>query len=170
MKPVNIALVSLLTVSAGCGDEQHVEFNSRDGKFKIQFPGTPKVSTAVAANNIQVTTYGVESLQGAYMVVCYDTPNPPKTEEAIRKFLVDDAEHMFAGPGKGEVKFKKDITLQNSIGIEFTGKLKQPKEFELWGRSYLVGNRVYRITIVGSAWKLELNETRKYLDSFEVTP
>ena len=173
MKFPKIWLGALLgIICIGCGDKPFAEYNPPGGKFKIQFPGTPKVSTIPAQNNTQVTMHGVEGFSGGYMVNHYDAPGPvPQDADFAQKALSEDIKGMFSAKAKGTVQSQKNIKLQGQYhGIEYVGTITSPRTMDIRGRIYLVGSRVYNTTVMGSTEKVNSENANKFLDSFQATP
>src|SRR5204863_3935717 len=134
-------------------------------KYKVLYPGKPTLQQVQGQNNVQVHLTAVEGPNWAYTVNYYDSATPlPQTDEFAKKGLPQEAMGLFQG--KGELKMHKFIKLQQKYhGIDYTGNFTKPFEAQVRGRSFIVGDRVYNVIVIGSAEMVRGETAQKFLDS-----
>ncbi|MCS6863528.1 MAG: hypothetical protein RMJ56_00015 [Gemmataceae bacterium] len=143
------------------------KYQSKAGKFAIQFPAGEKVvtDTKKAGGNIDMHFAVVEKNGQTYIAMYMDLPEAAK--EVPSKTILDGAEKGSVSQGGGKVESSKDI--------EF-GKEKLPgREFvtdkdgtKVKTRVIIHKTRVY-IIVVGGSNDFITREGTKFLDSFEIT-
>ncbi|MBI2804336.1 MAG: hypothetical protein HYX68_05050 [Planctomycetes bacterium] len=168
-KFVAVALLALLFV--GCGEKPLTEYSDGPGKFKVLFPGSPKVETTTGQNNVHVKVFSVESFSWAYTLNYYDSPIPlPKDPNFTQLAMTKEVEGIYTGL-KGQKASQTSVKLQNQYaGLDHSGTVTKPKNLNVRGRIYIVGNRVYNILVMGSADKVKGETATKFLDSFKAEP
>jgi hypothetical protein len=166
MKAAKLCFVAALGfLVIGCGEKPLTEYSNPAGKFKILFPGSPHTQTVKGLNNINVNVFSVESSSGAYVLNYYDSPLP------LAGVPVSEEVKGFYSGLNGQKQTENAITLQEKYsGAEHTGTVTKPKNFNARGRSFIVGNRVYNVVVIGDAEKVKSETATKFLDSFKVDP
>ena len=158
----------LILSAAGCTPAMK-EYSNADGKFKAQFPGTPKEQSQAQAG-IPTKMFGVEEKDGAYMISYTDMPFPGDMPQAlIDQSLDGSVEGMIKGGG-GTKTGSSSIKLADkhpgrSIDADVPGKGGIMR-----ARIYLVGKRLYQVLVVGKAGFVKSDTATKFLDSFELLP
>jgi hypothetical protein len=168
-------LAPLLLAFLCLGCDRGVEFSeyrSSDGKFRADFPGTPEVVKNPLPNNATVTVHTVAVKDGGYSVSFVDAPQPVADAEAAKKLLTVFMEGQFSERMQSKLDSQKDIKLQNQYaGIEYFGVSSNPKpNTQVRGRVYIVGNRLYHITVIGTDERVKAESSAMFLDSFRTEP
>ena len=158
-----LPLLLMCVAIAGCGEPKLTEYKSSQGKFKVLFPGTPKLSNQTSRFNVQVQSYHVTLSSGAFLVNYYDDDSPvPIPAEA----LLMEAEGLCKGLG-GSLASHQATKLEGKYpGLEFSGNITKPHTGKIRGRHYLVGNRVYTIAVVGTEKTVQSTTATQFLNSF----
>ena len=161
---VALAVLFASTLAAG-QDKPPEKYESREGKYSVQFPGKPNKTTN-KAGGIDLHIAIVEMGMGGFAVIHSDLP-PEATKVAKPKALLD-------GGQKGLIEnFKAKVT--SSRDFEF-GKEKYPAR-ELVGEKdklnlriqiILAGNRLYQVFVVGSKEQIMNKEADAFFSSFEI--
>jgi hypothetical protein len=146
------------------------EFSSKEGRFTVLMPGIPNAKK----NNIpgpddsivQQKIFLVDNKTAAYLVAYQDNPAEiGKAEEnkALEK-MRDGVKDQF----KGKLLETKDMKLADKYkGIEFQVEIAEPKGIYR-SRIYLVGKRLYQVSVVGMADIATSKESDQFLDSFKL--
>ena len=155
------------SLAAGPGPIEHID---ADGRYKVVYPGKPKMTTGKGQGNLKVYVSAVEGADWALTVNYYDLPaNLPTTEEFVKKGLLSEARTQFV-VNKGMLKSHKYAKFQKEFwSIEYEGTFTKPYEAQIRARSVLVNGRIYNIVVVGSAEFLKSEPAQKFFDSFQVT-
>lgn len=164
MRPALTAVV-LVLAAAGLSTADEKKHESKEGKYKVAFPGTPKM-TANKAGGIDLNIAIVEKDMGGFAVIYSDLP-PEAVKIAKPTALLD-------GGQKGLVEnFKAKVT--KSKDFEF-GKQKYPAR-ELVGEKdainlriqiILADNRLYQVFVVGSKDQISGKDADAFFKSFEI--
>lgn len=142
--------------------------NSTSGKFKAHFPEAPKKGTAVGGGTT-FTTYAVTANGAAYTVGYADQPDLAEATGKQRQEARDDARDaavadLGAGAKLGKVEL---VTLPGGHrGWEFEATAGDRVQR---ARVYLVGTRLYRLTVRGSSDAVRDPDADRFLASFQVT-
>jgi hypothetical protein len=155
-------------LAGGCRKVEFKEFSSPEGRFKVEFPGTPKKTNQQAAG-IKMTTYTVEEKNGAYVVAFADAPIPSgETEAQLRKRL-DGARDGMVGNVGGKLTSESDLTLKDKYpGREVKADIPS-KKGALRARVYIVDGRLYQVMVIGTSSWITSAEATRFLDSFALT-
>lgn len=169
-----VALAPAVLMAGGCGkikdlfDPPMAEFTAPDGKWKAHFPGKPSESTK-SVMNISFTMFVKEPWgnKGGFMVGFADLPIPGReADHQIQKRLNDGVNGAVGGVG-GTLKESKNILLHGKYpGREFTASITSPKVGQFHCRMYLVGTRMYQITVMGVDEFATAPRAKEFLDSF----
>ena len=144
-------------------------FVSKEGRFSILFPGTPKKqvqATPTEVGPIEITMYLYkEGVTLAYLVGHSDYP-----EEIIKNA---DSNELLKSAQKGAVAnveaviiTDENIMLDNKyLGKHFTAK--SPKISVIY-EMYLVGDRLYHIAIMSTQTLDKTPMVKKFMESFKL--
>jgi hypothetical protein len=165
-----LALVALLTSVCGLGAQPGEPYSSAGGKFKVRFPGQPKVVTKTSETDVGdltvVTATFATSDGNIYMVSYTDFPTAPKANShpMVFKGVRDGV------CGKDKLVEEKDFSHgpDNLPGREFVvdrDKGKQRVKF----RAILREGRLYQLAVIGTPNFAGGQEAKQFLDSFEVS-
>jgi hypothetical protein len=164
------ALVCLgLAALAGAALAQPGAYSSDEGKFKVRFPGAPKVTektaeTAVGDLTVHVATYA-NTDGNVYMVGYTDFPAAATRPE--NKGTLFDGIRDGATGKDGKASNEKDGTFgPDKLPMrEFTvEKNKQRIKF----RVILRANRVYQLAAIGTREFVAGKDAAVFFDSFEI--
>jgi hypothetical protein len=168
------ALAPAALLAGGCGkikdlvDPPMAEFTAPDGKWKAHFPGKPSETTK-SAMNIQFTMFVKEPWgnKGGFMVGFADLPIPAReADHLIQKRMNDGVTGAVGGVG-GTLKESKNILLYGKYpGREFSASVTSPKVGQFRCRMYLVGTRMYQVTVMGVDEFATAPRAQEFLDSF----
>ena len=157
--------VLFLSVLIAGQDKPSEKYESKEGKYSVQFPGKPNKTTN-KAGGIDLHIAIVEMGMGGFAVIHSDFP-PEAIKAAKPKALLD-------GGQKGLIEnFKAKVT--SSRDFEF-GMEKYPAR-ELIGEKdklnlriqiILAGNRLYQVFVVGSKEQVTSKEADAFFKSFEI--
>lgn len=154
-------------VTPAIGDEKLTEYRNDTGKFKILFPGKPSMSTVKGMGDVMVQVFAVESGGSAYTINYYDSPNPLRDEDSPK--LLDGEIDGFYKALAGKKATQKEIKLQDKHkGAEHTGTITKPADLSVRGRTFIVGQRVYNVLLLGPPNFVTAKPAQQYLDSFQV--
>lgn len=149
-------------------------FQSQEGQFSVNMPGTPKKSTTVHKNftgKILETTYRLDTKTGNYSAAFSDLSGVATFFGGANTILKKAKEGLLKNAGGREIRFTP-----TSLG-EYPGRSlefeipKQGKSPPMQGRArfYLVKNRLY--VIVGTRKEgLSLTPLENFLNSFRLVP
>jgi hypothetical protein len=160
--PLLLVAATLMFPLAGCGNKSGLKtFTSKEGKFSILMPGTPKMDVTPLAPGFDATHYTSNTKDPVYMV-SFGPVNPqgtPDLRAAVQGLTTD------AG---GRILVERGFQIGGSTGIEFEGEIPDPKCF-VAGRVFIQNGRLYRITMAGTNSRLANADVQKFLNSFQLT-
>ena len=145
-------------------------FYSEDGKFKINFFGTPTHSSDVVeteVGNIEMTTYLYEkSVTEAYMVAYNDYPTE-MIENASMEDMLDGAKEGSAS-SMGITKFDldQDEMVEGNPGRHFRGN---NGSYYVEYKLFVTGIRLYQIAIIRDGSYATTERTEEFFGSFKLT-
>lgn len=161
----NLALLGAAFLAVGCGSAALTDFESKEHKFKVKMPGTPKVQNQ-NVGGLQQNIYLVEERNGAYMVFHQENPF---SGAGLEKQMLEGA--VTGLSSKGSVKSKTDIMLEGKYpGVDVHFGVTTPKAGEGRDRIYIVGNKLYQVMVIGSADFVNSDTSKKFMDSFQLIP
>ena len=187
MKFLNLLLIA--TVMVSCGGNQNTmdalnkldslsksmnqssltdKYMSKDGSFKISFPGTPTVSSEnvpTEAGNIEMKLFTYKkSATEAYMVVYSDYPS-----EMVK---ASDPETLLNGAKEGALsnqsvtlESEKKITLDGNPGYYFTAK---KDSYYMCYKIFLKENRLFQILMLRDGNYPSQENIDAFIGSFEL--
>jgi hypothetical protein len=160
-----IAASVFVLFAAGVTAQDTKKYESKDGKYSVAFPGTPKDDTK-KAGGIDLNIAMVQKGLGGFAVIYSDLP-----AEAVKAAKAKD---LLDGGQKGLVdNFKAKVT--SSKDVEF-GKQKYPAR-EIVGEKdainlritiILAENRLYQVFVVGPKDLTTGKEADEFFKSFEI--
>jgi hypothetical protein len=144
----------------------HHAIKSSSGRFLAKYPEKPK-KTLRTIGGTAFTGYASESAKGTCCVEYADLPIPGgESAERIAQRL-DAARNAVISQLKGTSSSSKDIALgAGKPGREFSADAEGK---HIRGRVYLIGARLYQITVFGSEEYLGSPEATAFLDSFRLS-
>jgi hypothetical protein len=147
------------------------EFTSKEGRFSILFPDSPKEERVPdKQGRLLQIQFAVGNKDGAYIVSYQDNPTLAKAaKEEVAKALLS-AQEAARSAVNGKVVQAKEITL----GKDYTGR---EYEFEMpvatggvfRSRAYMVKDRLYQLIAVGTKDFAKSKEASRFFDSFKLT-
>jgi hypothetical protein len=173
LRTLTWAAVVCLSLQSAQGQEpaKWKEFTSKEGQFTIMMPGTPKEtkSQIPGANKtpIDLTMVMVDAGKFVHVVAYQDNAQAAGSPEQEKQALII-ARNAIAARFKGKILSTKDLKLADKYG----GMEIQVEIPELHGiyrsRLYLVGKRLYHVTVIGPKELTSTKDSDNYLDSFKV--
>lgn len=142
--------------------------NSAGGKFKAHFPEAPKKGTA-AGGDVTFTTYAATANGATYTAGYADQPDLAEATGKQRRDALDDArDAVVADLGDGAKLGKYAVVglPGGHRGWEFEATAGDRVQR---ARVYLVGTRLYRLTVRGSADAVKEPDADRFFESFQVT-
>jgi hypothetical protein len=141
--------------------------HSTGGKFKARFPSTPTKGTA-EAGGASFTTYSVTADGGSYAAGYADQPELEGVAGKDRQAALDaarDAAVAELGDGAKMGKCELLVLAGRHRGWEFEASAG---DRVLRARTYLVGARLYRVTVRGSEDAVRDPAAAAFFESFQV--
>jgi len=163
------AVVCLLPVVRA---EDWKKFESRDGCFSVQMPGTPtlkteKVPTVVGDVELHAYTSELADDGGAVFVAYMELPKEVLGSFDVKAGL-EGGVNGAANGANGKVKSKTWIKLGDHTGIdadiELLGGLAMARY-----RAYFANGKMYQVMVIMPILKIDNSTVSKVFDSFEVT-
>lgn len=144
------------------------KFTSEDGKFKISFPGTPKIESQAIpteVGNIEMKSFSYEkSVTEAYMVAYSDYPS-----ELVKQ---SDPETLLTGAKEGALtsqsatlEKEEKITLDGNPGYYFTAV---KDSYYMCYKIFLKDNRLYQILMLRDGAYPSKEAIDEFIGSFEL--
>ncbi len=141
-------------------------FVSKAGRFSVAATGTPrftKESVPTAAGPITMNTYMFQAgacVQGA---IYADYP-PAVLQKASKSAMLDGARDGAVRNVNGTLVNEREIAYLKHPGREL--RIDIGNRLWLLGRIFLVGNRLYQVTVIGPKDQFPEEEAKKFLQSF----
>jgi hypothetical protein len=171
-----LGLIFLASLGSGCNNDGVLiegapwqEFNSEDGRFKVQLPGTPaQQSQSMIGTTMHL--FSVENPDLMYGIGYADMPIPGLGKESA--FQIDQ---RLNGAVQGSVNnIKAKLTRQGSIslagqypGKEYEANLPDGRGI-IRSRIYFVNKRLYMLMVAGKADLVQSGDTNKFFGSFQL--
>ena len=151
------------------------DFSSAQGRYSIIMPGAPDDQTLTidtTAGPIDKHLALFENRSGAFVVIYADYPASLARQADPQQLLDDERDNAIAAT-KGALFNERRLALDGHPGREI--KIDIPGDGALPAgvmtvRYYLVGDRLYEITVVTPKTRPAPDITQKFLDSFQLTP
>jgi hypothetical protein len=141
------------------------EFTSKEGKFTVTFPGTPKAETKKDGNGTVTTTYSVVLEKGSIYYMAAFTDYVGDAAKAEPKVMLKNLADSLAK----NAKQKKDIQLGDYPGIEMVSELEEMGvKVAMKHRIYFLNGRLYQVVVVSEARLAEKAQFDRFLDSLKL--
>lgn len=171
----SIFTIVAIVIAAGtsAGDDppsKFKEFTSKEGRFSVDFPGTPKDSKEpVSKGGPMQTQYYVDGPTGAYLVSFQDNPNLAKAGKAeLEKSLVT-AQATVQKATQGKLISAKEISLdKDTPGREYEFDVLAGPGGVFRSRAYMVKDRLYQVIVVGQKDFARSKDADRFLGSFRI--
>lgn len=138
---------------------------STQGRFEANYPVKPKKFTRNIGGT-EFTGYASESANGTCSVSYADLPIPGGEPAEKLQERLDAARQTAIADAKGTFTGTKEITLgDRRPGQEFAATIDDK---HLRGRVYLIGNRLYQVTVQGDEAFAGSKEAAAFLSSFKL--
>lgn len=146
------------------------EFQSKEGRFKVLIPGTPKELERSTAG-IRTKMYVIEiKNNGAYMAAYADKPGTKDAKDDVIEKVLKASRDGVISNFNGKLLKDSSIKLNDKYpGRDFEVELEFPddKSKRLARlRIYLVDGRLYQVHVLGTKEFVTSDEATKFLDSF----
>jgi hypothetical protein len=162
-----VLAVGLLCV-AGCqaeGPRNLQEFSSPEGRFRVEMPGRPEPGTRRSAfGEWKEYRYNV-ARDAEYLVGYVDLKDSDEPDRVL-----DDVASTAATSMKGKVEDEKKVTLDGKYrGRDMRIPMPNRKGMVRM-RLYLVGKRLYQVTVAGKVDFVDTPTPSRFLESFALLP
>jgi hypothetical protein len=160
------AAVAFVLFAAGVSAQDNKKYESKDGKYSVGFPGTPKTESK-KTGEIVLSVAAVEKGMGGFMVIYSDLP-----VEAVK---AAKPKELLEGGQKGLVdNFKAKVTLSKDFDF---GKQKLPAReilaekdtIHLRIQIILADARLYQVFVVGPKDMVTDKDSDEFFKSFEIS-
>jgi hypothetical protein len=151
-------------VAGGCSPrgEEHVY---EDGRFRVAFPGTPKVEELNDPARTNAKKASLTTRHGALSLVWEDVKAKGAAQADQR---LDHAANAAVVAVSGKVRSRKKIPLATVYpGLELLVESPEGKLL-MEVRLFLARGRLYQLMAAGPAWWIESPEARQFFRSFEL--
>jgi hypothetical protein len=166
-----VASISIFSVIAKA-DEKKAEwkaFTSKEGKFKVLMPGTPKQEKLDAESDFGKGVLHMNVVQlGKTMYGANYSDFPAEIKKFPIKQILDSSRDGAVDNLKGKLAKEKDIKLDKYPGREVQIEVGEGKQL-FRARVYLVDQRLYQVVVFGTKEEATSKEAEKFLDSFMLT-
>lgn len=161
-------LVIVVLAFVGCAEPQPPEFVSKEHKFRVRFGGVPTAFDR-PDNGIPSKLYTLATADGAYTVRAYDLPvTAEQAAEASTKLLDEAKNDLIRSVGGTETSSESLVLAGRYAGRAFTATAAAPQAGALRARVYLVGTRLYKVSVFGTPAFTEAPAAGAFLESFGV--
>jgi hypothetical protein len=147
-------------------------YSSDEGKFRVKFPGAPKVTEQTAKSAIgelKVTAAIYANSDGSLFMVSFTDFPEAATKPANHETLLNGIRDHVKGSGKlmGD---EKNLTFgQDKLPYrEFVVEKDKPKQ-RIKCRVIIRGERVYQLAVIGPSDFASGKEATAFLESFDLT-
>jgi hypothetical protein len=183
-RPESALAKANITSAANAGQEELraglVEFLSAEVGFRMAIPAntTPEHSsrefTLANGSKVNQNVYQVEDPQrGRFTLTYYELEHPPTRDSSIAKAL-DGSRKMFLSEGRrSKIINERPITLAGYPGREIEVQIPPVQDGGLKtlsrNRAFLIGNRFYTLSVLGTEAQVRARLAELFLDSFRPT-
>jgi hypothetical protein len=144
------------------------EFASKEGRFTVLMPGTPKQNKADTESDFGKGVLYMNVMQiGKVMYGANYCDYPAEVKKASIKKIYDASRDGAVANMKGKLDSEKDIKLGEYPGREIRIEVAEGK-YLFRARVYLVEQRLYQVVILGTPEDATSKEADKFLDSFKL--
>ncbi len=158
------------TVSVHASDQpEWKEFVSKEGRFKVLMPGTPKADKVATESDFGKGTLSMNVAQsGNVMYGANYSDFPPGIKKTPIKQLFDSSRDGAVANLQGKLASEKDIKLGDHPGRELRIEVAGGKQL-FRARVFLVDQRIYQVVVLSSPEAATSKEADRFLDSFKLT-
>jgi hypothetical protein len=171
MRPSRLLLCLAIVATPLHADDkpEWKEFATKEGRFKVQMPGTPEHKKLDAESDFGKGVLHMNTVQAGKTMYGANYIDYPATIKKVPvKQLFDSSRDGAAANLDGKVVKEKDIKLGDHPGREIHIEVGGGKQlFRV--RVYLVEQRMYQVVILGTTMAATSKEADKFLDSFQLT-
>ncbi|VTU01773.1 Uncharacterized protein OS=Crinalium epipsammum PCC 9333 GN=Cri9333_3190 PE=4 SV=1 [Gemmataceae bacterium] len=156
---------------AATGPAAADEFESKEWKFKAKLAGTPEVKDQAGPYATRLKVFATATPQGSYAVGVADLPLPETTAPAEVAKRLDEAQKVAGTALRGTLESSSKGLLQGKYqGRDVVFKLpaKGGEERGARVRVFLVGKRLYQVSVTGTAAFANADAATEFLNTFEV--
>jgi hypothetical protein len=147
------------------------EFASKEGRFKVLMPGTPKKDKAETESDFGKGVLHMNTAQAGKTIYGANYCDfPAKIRKVPLKQVLDSSRDGAVANLEGKLVSEKDVRLgkQRVPGREIQIDVAGGKRL-FRARVYLVEQRLYQVVVFGTKEAATSKETDKFLDSFKLT-
>jgi hypothetical protein len=167
------AAMATATAETPPGERAWKDFISPDGRFTVQFPGTPKQASQTQTTKLgplDAKVFLLELPDGLYAVWYVDYPREALARNRPDE-LLDGARDGAVANVKGKLAGETKITQNGFPGRELRIEVTTRKGVAAATvRLYFVKERLYQAIVVMDKAREAQTEIRKFLDSFRFEP
>ncbi len=164
----------LAIVAAGCSGAANQEYTSLEGRYRVQFPGKPKLTdqtVPTALGPIVAKIASTEDWSRTARLILYADYPAALIHPGNRDPMLDGACQGMATEAKLVILAKVPMSLNSHPGreVSFEAQPGHPAG-KLTGRAriFLVGSRLYQIFIAGPPGRLTPESIDSFLNSFKL--
>lgn len=169
-----MSLVVLASLSMWAGvarADDWKDFTSPDGRFTVEFPGTPKQvkdprQTKFGKVEAQLVILSVSN-RIFYGVEYLDYPASVLKAHGADELLDDAIDSAVKGVKGARIESKENVTLAGSTGRQIV--LSAPGNLQLTMKMFLVKNRLYQVISSVAKGEEKTADPKRFLDSFKLT-
>ena len=169
-----VAQLVLAFVAAGCGSTASREYTSPEGRYRVQFPGKPKITEQTVPTPVGPIITKVASTKDwsrtERMVMYADFPGG-LIHTGNKDRMLDGACQGMATEANLVILSKTPIAMNGHPGREVSFETQEGhRAGKMTGRAriYLVGDRLYQVFIAGPTGRITPETMESFLDSFEL--
>jgi hypothetical protein len=159
--------VGLLSV-AGCqGDveDDFQEFSSPEGGFRVDMPGRPSPGTRRSRFGEWKEFVLPVGREAEYLVAYLDLTDADAPDQVLNDVVGVEATSM-----KGKVESETKVTLDGKYPGRDVRIPMPNRKGMVRSRVYVVGKRLYQVTVAGSVKFVDTASPGRFLDSFALLP
>jgi hypothetical protein len=151
------------------GQPDWKEFASKEGRFKLLMPGTPKQYKLDTESDFGKGVLHINTVEaGETMYGTNYCDFPAEVKKAPLKQVYDSSRDGAVANLEGKLASEKDIKLGEYPGREIRIEVAGGKKL-FRARVYLVDQRLYQVVVFGTKETATSKEADKFLDSFKLT-
>lgn len=164
---MSLGLVLALTGLTGAQAQAWSEHRPQGGKYAVQMPGTPNTGSQPVplpdGRSVLMYQGSIETPNAAYVATFVDYP-----ADVISRAPADThLDNARDGTAKGHtLRSEKRLTIAQNPGREYI--VARSDGLVMVVRSFMVGNRLYQLIVVGRAGVDQNPDTAKFLESFRL--
>jgi hypothetical protein len=167
-----LLLAGLVLVAGPLAAHDDKKYESRAGKYAVEFPGKPMVETKKTDEG-ELNIASVAEKGGGFMVIYTDLP-ADKLKDTKPKDLLASGEKGLVDGFKAKINSSKDIEFGKDKypARQLTATAFIPDEavtINLRLTIILANNRLYQVFVFGPKELPTSPEANKFFDSFEIT-